>query len=451
MVPRDRLVGWAALILPALGLAAAMNDDAIPAAAALAAAFCAVALLDALRGLGALEGVSIAIPKVTRLFKDRPSEIALEIADARMRALELRLALALPPGLGSAREDLCAALPAGAPASKAAWPCAPSARGNYVIDSCYLEAASPLKLWSVRARTAVQGEARVYPNLQKESRAAAALFLNRGHFGAHAQRQVGKGREFEKVREYQPGDSFDEIHWKATAKRNRPVTKAYQIERTQEVYVIIDASRLSARPHAPASGARAKGAEAADAILERFIAAGLILGAAAERQGDLFGLMAVDDRVRAFVRARNGKAHFASCRDALYTLQPRAASPDFDEACAFIRLRLRRRALLVFLTSLEDPILAESFARNAELLRRQHLILVNMIRPPEAAPLFAAPDAGTADGLYRRLGGHLIYTRLRELERSLSHKGARFASVDNEKLSAELITQYMSVKRRQLL
>ena len=57
---------------------------------------------------------------------------------------------------------------------------------------------------------------------------------------------IGKGREFEKLREYIPGDSYDEIHWKATAKRGRPVTKVFQIERTQEVYVVIDASRLSA-------------------------------------------------------------------------------------------------------------------------------------------------------------------------------------------------------------
>ena len=93
-----------------------------------------------------------------------------------------------------------------------------------------------------------QSEIRVYPNLFTERRNLAALFLHRGAFGLHAQRQVGKGREFEKLREYMPGDSFDEIHWKATAKRGRPITKVFQIERTQEVYVVIDASRLSARP-----------------------------------------------------------------------------------------------------------------------------------------------------------------------------------------------------------
>src|SRR5439155_5760719 len=100
----------------------------------------------------------------------------------------------------------------------------------------------------MRKSVPTQSEIRVYPNLLRERRDLAALFLHRGAFGLHAERQVGKGREFEKLREYVPGDGYDEIHWKATAKRGRPITKVFQIERTQEVYVVIDASRLSARP-----------------------------------------------------------------------------------------------------------------------------------------------------------------------------------------------------------
>src|SRR2546430_17663496 len=91
--------------------------------------------------------------------------------------------------------------------------------------------------------------------------------------------------------------------------------------------------------------------------LERFITAALVLGLAAEQQGDLFGLVTFTDKVGAFLRARNGKAHYNACRDAVYTLQPQIVTPDFDELATFIRLRLRRRALLIFLTSLDDPVL----------------------------------------------------------------------------------------------
>jgi len=176
-----------------------------------------------------------------------------------------------------------------------------------------------------------------------------------------------------------------------------------------------------------------------------------VLGLAAEQQGDLFGLLTFSDKVEKFVRAKNGHAHYSACRDALYTLQPKIVTPDFDELCAFIRLRLRRRALLVFLTALDDPALAESFVRNIELIRRQHIVLVNMVQPPGVNPLFDSPNVAEVDDLYRHLGGHLQWQKLRELQKVLQRRGVRFSLLDNERLSAEIVAQYMDVKQRQLL
>jgi uncharacterized protein (DUF58 family) len=327
-----------------------------------------------------------------------------------------------------------------------------------------VEGSSPLGFWVVRRTLPVNCELRVYPNLMSDRENLAALFLNRSAFGLHAQRQIGKGREFEKLREYVPGDGYDEIHWKATARRGRPITKVFQIERTQEIYVVIDASRLSARETVPGSKFQVPGSpggsmsqlgtwnpELGTSTLERYITAGLMLGLAAERQGDLFGLLTFTDKVQNFVRARNGKAHYSACRDALYTLQPQIVSPDFDELCTFIRLRMRRRTLLFFLTSLDDPVLAESFVRNMDLIRRQHLVLVNMIQPPGVAPVFTNPNVASVDQLYQHLGGHFQWSKLRELEKVLKRRGVQFSLLGNERLSAELVSQYLNVKRRQLL
>jgi uncharacterized protein (DUF58 family) len=261
------------------------------------------------------------------------------------------------------------------------------------------------------------------------------------------------------LREYLPGDSFEEVHWKATAKRGRPVTKVFQIERTQEVYVLIDASRLSARTassaqlSAPNELPRQSPTPAGQAAttLERFLTAALVLGLAAEQQGDLFGLLAFTNKVETFVRAKNGKAHYSACRDALYRLQPQTVTPDFEELCTFVRLRLRRRALLVVLTALDDPVLAQSFVKNMDLIRRQHLVVVNMLQPPRVAPVFSNPNAASVDDLYQHLGGHLLWQKLRELEKVLQRRGVRFSLLKNERLSAQLVSQYLNVKQRQLI
>ena len=45
--------------------------------------------------------------------------------------------------------------------------------------------------------------------------------------------------------------------------------------------------------------------------------------------------------MRHFLRAKNGPAHFDACREAIYALEPAEVSPDFEELCTFLRLRLR--------------------------------------------------------------------------------------------------------------
>jgi uncharacterized protein (DUF58 family) len=340
-------------------------------------------------------------------------------------------------------DDRTILLPANAAISRLDWPVTPNRRGQYFLEHAYLEVASPLGFWAARASQPAHAELRVYPNLFDERKNVAALFLRRGELGIHAHRQAGQGRDFEKLREYVPGDSYDEIHWKASAKRGHPVTKVFQIERTQEVYVIVDASRLTAR-EISVNGTQTTG-------LERFVTAALILGLAAEQQGDQFGLVTFSDRVLSFVRAKSGQAHYGTCRDRLYTLHPQSVTPDFEELCSFIRLRLRKRALLIFLTALDDPMLAESFAKASELISRQHLILVNMLQPAGTGPLFSDESVAGLDDLYRRLGGHLQWNSLRELEKVLKRRGVRFSLLDPGKLAAQVIAQHADVKRRQLL
>jgi len=107
--------------------------------------------------------------------------------------------------------------------------------------------------------------------------------------------------------------------------------------------------------------------------------------------------------------------------------------------------------LLVFLTALDDPAVAESFVRNMDLIRRQHLILVNMVQPPGVKPLFTDSRVANLDDLYRELGGHLRWQNLRELQKVLQRRGVQFSLLNNERLSAELVSQYLNVKQRQLL
>lgn len=430
MVPAPALL-WltGGLLFPA---AAAAGFLPLPAAAvaALALAIALAAGADAWLSRHRLRAIRAALPAEVHAFRGRPQELPLRL-ESPFALPRLRAGLAWPAAI-TADEELWLALAAGA--QEQAWPFTPVQRGEHRLDAVYLETRSSLGLWDLRRRVETTCVLRVYPGL----RHSGALVALARQGGPQPRRQVGKGREFEKLREYVPGDSLDEIHWKATARRRHPITKVFQIERTQEVYLVVDASRLSAR--------LIDGIPALDHALE----AALVTGLAAERQGDLFGLAAFSSRLHGFVRARNGKAHYAACREAIYRLEPQPGPADFDELFTFLETRLRRRALIIVLTALDDPALAESFTRASRLLARRHLVVAGMLEPPGAAPLLTR-DAADPGEVYQQLGGHLAWRSLRALELELERHGVRFRQFKPREFAAGLVALYGDIKRRQLL
>ncbi|OGL47675.1 MAG: hypothetical protein A2161_19765 [Candidatus Schekmanbacteria bacterium RBG_13_48_7] len=454
MVPRTQLIKWFALIVIPFSIIAVTSMLGAAVSGIMITAFFVFAALDAFRAYGTIDHIKIEVQDLIRLTKDRQGSIEVIIKNNKKKSQWIRLGLDLPREIYSSQEDVSVVLPDTNEWSRFQYSCTPWKRGKYILNQCYLEGTSPMGFWAVRNSQKLKSEIRVYPNLMQDRKYLAFLFLNRGSYGVHAQRQVGKGREFEKLREYIPGDSYNDIHWKATAKRGRPISKEFQIERTQEVYVIIDASRLSARNVTTVDAAELPSEtipQSGITILERFVTSALIMGLAAEKQDDLFGILTFSDKVSSFVRAKNGKSHYGVCRDVLYTLQPEVVTPDFDELCTFIRLRLRKRALLVFLTNLDDPVLADSFLNNMEMISQHHLILVNMLQPIGTHPLFSKMEISSVKDVYHELSGHILWSKLREIEKILKRHGINFSLLKNEKMAAQLVSQYINIKRRQLL
>lgn len=444
IVPSNRLLLLSAVSIP-VALAAAFGATAFAFGLVIFGVLTVLVVLDAVGSFHQLARVQVDAPDVIRLSKRIRGTVELRVRSVGTSFRLIRFGLPLPKTILADVDDFRMKMPKADCWYRLKWQVEPQECGKYALQQCCMEAPSLLGLWQMRRQIAVQSELRVYPNLRRERRSAAALFLNRGDNGGHLLRQMGKGREFEKLREYIPGDTYQDIHWKTTAKRQHPVTKVYQIERTQEVYVVLDSSRLSARK------VKVPGSEESVTMLERYISAALMLAMTAESQSDLFGLIEFGAKPNLFLKAARGKTHFDTCRNALYTLLPEQASPDFDELISFIRTRLRKRALLVFLTSLDDAAEAERFRNSISLLSRHHLTVVNMLSPDGAVPLFEGEPAKSVNDLYRRLSGHVSWRKLHELGLHLRTQGVQFNVLDNEHLSGELVTQYMQIKQKQLI
>jgi len=450
LAPTRTLILVAAALLVGPALAEVVYPEARFVLLATACALLVLGAADALLGTGRAGGVEAGTERVTRLHLARTAAVSVVVRASGGRAIRVRAGLEMPAVLGLEPDEPLVDLPADGAGARLAWRASPTRRGRFPWETLHLETRSPWDLWTVRWSVPLSGEIRVYPDLRSEGRQVSALFLRRSSVGARLQRMVGRGREFEKLREYLPGDGYDEIHWKATAKRGHPVTKVFQVERTQEVYAVIDASRLSGRESGapPAAG----GTEGfVPSLLERQINAALALALAAERQSDLFGLVTYTDVPRKFLRARSGAAHFQACREAMVALQSEPVSPDLREVCTFLRGRLTKRALLMFLVSLDDPALAEAFIDAVQVIARHHIVVVATPRPPDAAPLFEGAAPADIDGTYARLGGHLRWQGLQDIGARLHRVGVHHALLERDALAAGAISHYMAVKQRQML
>ena len=431
IVPSSRLLlGAAVIVLPVAALASLAPAWA-PVCAGILALCLAASVADAMSARARATALDARTSGLLRLTKDVPAKLAIELENRSRQAVALRAGLVLPAGVAS--EQLTENVLAPPGRCTIDWPCTGTARGDHALREAHLETASPLGLWLARRRVPVECALRVYPNLR--DRDTAALFLRAPTAGVRVHRQVGKGREFERLREYLPGDSYEDIHWKATARRRIPAVKLYQVEHAQEVYVIIDSSRLSAR----------------EQILEGYVTAALHLALAAQRQGDRFGLITFSDRPHKLVRARRGMDHFRGCREALYDLQPQRVSPDFRELFTSIQLNLRRRSLLIFFTSLDDPLLAETFEREVRLVARRHLVLVNVMRTAGLRPLFHGAPPADAESAYQALAGQMLWNRIRALQIALHNQGVRLSVVEPREIKAQVTAAYLDIKRRQLL
>ena len=88
------------------------------------------------------------------------------------------------------------------------------------------------------------------------------------------------------------------------------------------------------------------------------------------------------------------------------------------------------------------------------LVARQHVVVVNMVRPAAARPLFGEKDhevPDDLDGVYRSLSGHLQWRDLNETAQRLHRIGVQLSLPDQAELSTETVSQYLRVKRRQLI
>ena len=327
-------------------------------------------------------------------------------------------------------------------------------RGVWPGPRVGIERCSRLRMWRLRQWFDLPEPLRIEADLRSGRREILRSPVYRALVASRQTPWTGHGRDFERLREYQPGDTYSEIAWKSTARRGAPVTRLFQWEQKQEVYFVVDQSRASALAVDPAADPESDvpQARAPRRLLDVAVETALVGATVAVELGDEFGLVTYADEPKSWLRAGSGQFHFHRFRDRLLNVEPSPTTADYEALFGEIRLRLRRRAYLVLLANLAERSGADSLCRGVGLVRSSHAVLMTSILPAHARPAFSSADEPRSDqDVYAALAGEKDNQRLGALARRLHQLDVQLRFVPAEMFLRTAVEGYLESKREQRL
>lgn len=144
-------------------------------------------------------------------------------------------------------------------------------RGHFRIDPLVLRTGDPLGLFESHATVGSHSTVIVYPRVEAlPGWRLPPAFIEGSH--AHPVRTPHTTPHATGIRPYAPGDSYNRIHWKSSARQGELQVKEFDLEQTADVWIYLD---LGADDHAGRGdestieyGVRVAAAIAARALLE---------------------------------------------------------------------------------------------------------------------------------------------------------------------------------------
>ena len=347
-------------------------------------------------------------------------------------------------------------------AVRAVLDCYPGHRSDFHLGKIYLRYRTALRLVERWAVCDAEQEIRVFP-ASEQSGDNAAFYLMRARQIELQKRRLrlrGIGREFESLRDYQRGDEIRNISWTATARRAKLITRQFTTERSQQVWVVLDAGRLSrtafelrkSRPPAPGESEleSAENLQLSVTQLDQATSAAVMLAQVIGGSGDKFALLTYGRRIQQQLLPGNGPVHLRLLINLLSQVRSERAEADHLHAASRLKNLQRRRGLIIWVTEMaESAGRPEVVIAAAELVRR-HLVVLVLLEHPELDAL-AAREPKNAEEMFASTAAQEMLERRRQTIAKLRGQGVLVVETTPANVGVTAITKYLEVKAQGLL
>lgn len=312
----------------------------------------------------------------------------------------------------------------------------PRSRGDFEFGDLFIRFKGPLGLVIRQCRIPLSRPVKVYPNLLDIKKYDLMMHKGRAQeSGSRKIRLYGRGTEFESLRDYVPDDEFRQVDWKASARRGRLISRQYQVERSQNIIIMLDAGRtMSVRVEDMSK-------------LDYAINSALMLAYAAAAEDDKVGLLTFSRKVDLFLPPAKGRTQALTIMQALYNIPLTTDESDYGKAFLHLAHRWRKRSLVVVFTDLLDPESSRQIILNLQTLASTHLCMCVAITDSNVtAAARSVPTDSTQ--IYEKAAAVEMLNERQQAIAVLQRAGVVVVDSEPGSLSPAVINQYLRIKTR---
>lgn len=315
----------------------------------------------------------------------------------------------------------------------------PVKRGEYSFGAVNVFVCTPLSLLKRRFRFSHDALVPVYPSyIQMRKYELLAISNRLTETGIKKIRRIGQNMEFELIKEYVQGDDIRTINWKATARKSNLMVNHYQDERSQQVYSLIDKSRVMQMPFNGLS------------LMDYAINASLVISNIAIKKSDKAGLITFQDTIGTTLAASRGNRQMAQLQEVLYNQKTGYRESDFSTLYAHIRRKITQRSLLLLFTNFESLYGMQRQLPFLRSLAKQHVLVVIFFENTELTDLIQKPAENLKEIYHKAIAEKFAYDK-KLIAKELQKTGIQTILTTPERLTVNTINKYLELKARGLI
>jgi uncharacterized protein (DUF58 family) len=315
----------------------------------------------------------------------------------------------------------------------------PVTRGEYRFGRLHLYLTSRIGIIKRRISTEHEVVVPVYPSIiQMKKYELRTIARTAVEYGVKKVRRIGHSYEFEHIKIYQRGDDYRSINWKATGRRAQLMVNQYEDEKSQQVYCIIDKSRVM---HMPFNGL---------SLFDYAVNASLVISNIVLGKQDKAGLITFSDKPRTLIKANRSKTQLKAILDALYKDGEGLVEANYESLYMAVRTIVASRSLLFLYTNFESTYALQRVLPQLRKLNNQHLLVVVFFENTEVT-VTPSKQVDNLEDIYTQITAENYQLTKIQIAQQLKQFGILTMLTKPENLTVNSINKYLELKSRGMI